>query len=164
MDHRVLFTSDFGYSLGRLSPSSSSSLLHSLPLPPLPLDDIRRDATQTKSPRTRAKERNPYPEDERSHQAGAQEGSGGTPKALKNPRTGKWYCSKCENNFSGQYEADRHIRETARCTGSKSLCQYCGRFVNRSTNSKSRHLRSNTCKAGAKAKGIKHPTIEEAFK
>jgi len=67
-------------------------------------------------------------------------------KPIINQDTKAWSCPTCGRDFGGQYEAQRHITEAARCTGVKVKCVYCGHHINPSAWSKKRHLKSKKCK------------------
>lgn len=61
--------------------------------------------------------------------------------------TGKqWKCPTCLGTFSGKYEARRHIKSAASCTGTPTPCIYCGELISRGPYSQNRHSVSDRCR------------------
>jgi DNA-directed RNA polymerase subunit RPC12/RpoP len=80
------------------------------------------------------------------------------------PSTRKLVCAKCGGDFVGKYEAGKHVKLAARCTGEKMKveCFRCGSRVYASPSSRERHFGSKKCKKGQK-KGTPIYTVENAF-
>jgi ribosomal protein L37AE/L43A len=113
------------------------------------------DAMQSNSKRDRL-----VPYDNRS---ALHNGTSHTLEPVMNAVTKVWSCPTCNNDFSGYYEAQRHIMLASRCTGYKITCRYCGNCINGSTYSKNRHLKSRKCRNMRMRAGAESWNDDEAF-
>jgi hypothetical protein len=58
----------------------------------------------------------------------------------------RWKCPTCSETFRGKYEAGRHIKYAARCTGTRTPCIYCGEPISRGQFSQNRHSKGDKCR------------------